>query len=115
MTELKSLTHNVHEHCGTRVVRVQGDIDLDVASYFFNHVIPFKHGARKGFINFFFQRLYEACKEQGIPPVWDENSERRLLELLNRLNFDKTVVVEVEKPRRKSKTKKSTVPQEFIS
>jgi hypothetical protein len=86
-TELLNLKHNVHEVCGQAVVRVHGDIDKKVYDYFFMHVIAYTHGARQSLITFFFQRLYEACLDEGIPPVWDEESGPKILALLNRLNF----------------------------
>jgi hypothetical protein len=86
-TEIQSLKHNVHEQCGTAVVRVQGDIDRKIYSYFFTHVVAHTHGARQCIINFFFQRFYEECKELGIPEVWDETNEHIIIEVLNRLNF----------------------------
>jgi hypothetical protein len=87
-TTLQNLKQNVHEHCGVNVNRVQGDIDRNVWNYFFLHVIAYTHGSRQVIINFFFQRLYEQCLIEGIPPVWDEGSADKLLEILNRLNFD---------------------------
>lgn len=87
-TRLENLKHNVHKVAGQEVVRVQADIDKKVYDYLFLHVIAYTHGARQCLITFFFQRLYEACLDAGIPPVWDEDSAKKLLEILNRLNFD---------------------------
>jgi hypothetical protein len=102
MTQLESITHNVHEGCGTKVMRVQGDIDRDIYDYFFNHIIPYRHGARQAMINFFFQRFFEACAETGIARVYDPDDDegKKLVEVLNRLNFNnQTVVIETKKPR----------------
>jgi hypothetical protein len=102
MTQLNNITHNVHEHCGTKVERVQGDIDRDIYAYFFNHVIPYRHGARQAMVNFFFQKFYEACQDAGIAGVYDPDDDEgaRLVELLNRMNFkNNVVVIEQKKPR----------------
>lgn len=39
-------------------------------------------------ISLFFQRLHEACILNGIAPVWDEDNEDRVNEVLQRLNFN---------------------------
>lgn len=85
---LSNLKHNVHKICGQDVVRVQADIDRKVYDYFFLHTIAYTHGSRQAIIAFFFQKFYDACRAVGIPPVWDETSAPRVLELLNKLNFN---------------------------
>lgn len=87
-TELLSLKHNVHEHCGKNVERINADIDREVFDYLFMHVIAYTHGSKQALVTFFFQRLYEACQDEGIPKVWDEESAPRLLAILNRMNFN---------------------------
>ena len=87
-TQLLNFKHNVHESCGERVTRVQGDIDRKIFDYFFLHVIAHEHGSRQCIVNFFFQRLYEECQNQKIPAVWDEENGTKLLSILNNLNFD---------------------------
>jgi len=96
-TKLLHLKHNVHEVCGKDVVRVHGDIDKQIYDYFFMHVIAYTHGARQSLITFFFQRLYEACQDEDIPAVWDEESGDKILALLNRMNFNE--------PKNKKNTK----------
>jgi hypothetical protein len=78
----------VHKVCGKDVVRVQADIDKEIYDYFFHHVIAYSYGTRQAVIAFFFQRLYEACKEADIPKVWDPENSTKFLEILNNLNFD---------------------------
>lgn len=39
-------------------------------------------------ISLLFQRLHEACVLNGIAPVWDEENEDRVNEVLQRLNFN---------------------------
>lgn len=87
-TQLQHLKHNVHEVCGKDTAIVQGHIDRHIYDYFFRHVIAYSHGSRQAIITFFFQRLYEECREEGIPEVWDEENAQRVLEVLNRLNFN---------------------------
>lgn len=97
-TELLHLKHNVHEVCGKAVVRVHGDIDKNVYDYLFMHVIAYTHGARQSLITFFFQRLYEACQDEGISAVWDEESGPKILAILNRMNFNES------KPKKNKKS-----------
>ena len=85
---LKNLRHNIHNDCGQEVVRVQADIDREIYDYFFHHVIAYTHGARQAVISFFFQRFYEACRQAGMPAVWDEDNTTKILAILNRLNFN---------------------------
>lgn len=87
-TELLHLRHNVHDVCGTEVVRIHADMDKKIYDYFFMHVIAYTHGARQTIINFFFQRFYEACQDEGIPAVWDEENGPKIVALLNRMNFN---------------------------
>ena len=87
-TNLPNFKHNVHKVCGRNVVRVQADIDKEIYDYFFLHVIAYCHGARQSLITFFFQRLYEACQQEGIKAVWDESNDEKLLAILNNLNFN---------------------------
>lgn len=101
-TEILGLKHNVHEICGKHVVRVHGDIDRDIYDYFFMHVIAYTHGARQSLITFFFQRLYEACINEGIAAVWDENNAPRIIALLNRMNFAPMPEIKVDKRKKKS-------------
>jgi hypothetical protein len=103
MTTLESITHNVYEDCGTQVERVQGDIDRDVYNYFWRHVIAFTHGSQQAIVNFMIQRLYEACREAGIQKVWDEDNNKKLVDILNRLNFNTTEVEQKPKPRKRNK------------
>lgn len=105
MTNLNSITHNVHEACGTDVERVQGDIDRHVYDYFFKHVICFTHGSRQALINFFFQRLYEECQDLKIPQVWDEENGAKIVEILNRLNFKEP---KPDEPRKRSTSTRRT-------
>lgn len=108
-TELQNLKHNVHEVAGKEVIRVQADIDKKVFDYFFMHVIAYTHGARQAIITFFFQRLYEECKDQGIPEVWDEENSQKVLEILNRLNFNEPRTRKPSKPARSWRTNSSLV------
>lgn len=85
-TKIENLKHNVHGSAAY-VMRVQADIDRTVYDYLFNHIAAYNHGARQNLTTFFFQRLYEECQRLGIPRVWDETSEAKLVEVLNRLNF----------------------------
>ena len=86
-TELLHLRHNVHDVCGTEVVRIHADMSKEIYDYLFMHVIAYTHGARQAIITFFFQRFYEECIEQGIKPVWDEENGPRIVAILNRMNF----------------------------
>lgn len=88
-TEIHHIKENVHEACGKETMKVQADIDKNIYNYFFMHVIAYSHGSRQAMVTFFFQRLFEQCIEEGIPPVWDEKNGEKLLEILNRLNFNK--------------------------
>jgi hypothetical protein len=101
MTQLNSVRHNVYEHCGEKVKRVQADIAIDVYDYFFLHIFCYIHGSRQNIINFFFQRLFEECLEQGIPAVWDDGDAdgQRVVAILNRLNF-KEQSIKHERKRR---------------
>jgi len=99
MTTLTSITHNVYEDCGTKVERVQGDIDRDVYAYFWRHVIAFTHGSQQAIVNFMIQRFYEACVDAGIQKVWDEDNAEKLLTILNQMNFNPPT----PKPSRKRK------------
>jgi hypothetical protein len=96
-TELTNLKHNVHDVCGKEVVRVHADIDKKIYDYLFLHVIAYTHGARQAIITFFFQRFYEACQDEQIPAVWDEESGPRILALLNRMNFNESKPKKVRK------------------
>jgi len=98
MTEINGIKHNVHEHCGKEVIRVQADIDRNIYDFFFRHVIPYSHGSRQAIITFFFQRFYEQCVKEGIEPRWDEEYDKKVIDILNRLNFNDP---------RKPRTKKS--------
>jgi hypothetical protein len=90
VTKLENITHNVHEICGNKVERIQADMDRDVYKFFFHHVLAGNWGCRQAMINFFFQRLFEACLEQGIKPVWEDvdTNGQRVVDLLNRMNFN---------------------------
>lgn len=107
MAQLLSLKHNVHEVCGRAVVRVQADIDKEIFDYFFHHVLGYSHGSRQALITFFFQSLYEEFQRQGIQKVWNEENETngKLLEIINRLNFNESKPKKHESRR----VRKSTV------
>jgi hypothetical protein len=93
ITKLNAIDHNVYEGCkledGT-AKRVQANTATDVYNYFFRHVLIGNHGCVQAMVNFFFQRLFEECITQGIPPVWpdDDPNGKRIVEILNRLNFE---------------------------
>jgi hypothetical protein len=88
-TRLNAINHNIHEACGTRVDRVQADLDSDIYDYFFHHVLCSIHGSRQALINFFFQKLFDECQEQGIPRVWNDEDlmGQKIVDIVNRLNF----------------------------
>lgn len=69
-------------------VTISGKIGKPCFNYFFRQVLPCHHGARQAMISLFFQRLHEACVLNGIAPVWDEDNEDRVNEVLQRLNFN---------------------------
>lgn len=69
-------------------VTISGKIGLDCFNYFFRKVLPCHWGARQAMISLMFQRLHEACVLNGIAPVWDEENEDRVNEVLQRLNFN---------------------------
>lgn len=51
----------------------------------------------------FFQKFYEACVLEGIAPVWDEENESRVSEVLNRMNFSSSVPAAKTKRAKESK------------
>lgn len=67
---------------------VQGRIDKKVFEYFFQRCLTGDRGPRQAFITHFYQRFYEACVLDGIAPTWDEDNERRINAVLQRLNFN---------------------------
>lgn len=82
--ELLSLGH----HEDVEVTRVQADIDKVIFDYLFTNVVPHVYGSRQAIIHFFFKRLYKACLDAGIPPHWDDEGERKFVDLLKQLNFN---------------------------
>lgn len=67
---------------------ISGKIGRKCFEYFFIQVLPCHWGARQAMISLLFQRLHEACVLNGIAPVWDEENEDRVNEVLQRLNFN---------------------------
>jgi hypothetical protein len=97
---------NVHANA-TKKELVEARIDRKVFSYFFHHCLTGTRGPRQALVAFFFQRFYEACVLDGIAPVWDEDNERRINDVLQRLNF-----VDTTKKSRGSKPKPAkTIPK----
>lgn len=96
MATLENLKHNVHRKCGKDVVKVQADIDKEIYDYIFHHVIAYTYGSRQCIIAFFFQRLYEHCLKIGIPKVWDDDTSKKFLEELNKLNFEHGITATIE-------------------
>lgn len=79
-----------HASLGDAREYVCGRIDRNIFNYFFKHVLPGDRGPRQAIIATLFQRFYEACLTEGIAPGWnpDESNERRVNEILQRLNFN---------------------------
>lgn len=77
-----------HSHLpfNTRPI-VQGRIDPQIYNYFFRQVLAGDRGPRSALVNTFFQKFYEACLEAKIPPVWSEENEDLVNNVLQRMNF----------------------------
>lgn len=86
--QLPAPTRLVNPWQGSQDCRVQANLDGEVFRYFFRGVFAGDRGPRATLICLFFQALYEECRNAGIPDTWDEDSERRVAEIMSRLNFN---------------------------
>lgn len=78
---------NVHADIPNRA-HVAGLLDPKIFHYFFRQVMPGERGPRNALISYFFQQFYQACLAAGIEPVWDEDNEAKVWEVLQRMNFN---------------------------
>ena len=74
------------------VSRVMADLPDSVFNYFFNPdgpgALTHVRGARQALIAQFFQKLYEECISEGIPPRWEPETESRIQGMMDRLVFN---------------------------
>lgn len=97
---------NVHADIPDRA-HVAGLIDPKIFHYFFRQVMPGERGPRNALISYFFQQFYEACKTAGIEPVWDEDNESKVWEVLQRMNFNVPITATLPPVQRTAARKKA--------
>jgi hypothetical protein len=80
--------------------RININIEPRAFVFFFRGCLAGDRGAAGALTNTFFTKLHEACVAEGVSPTWDPDNNGKLIDILNRLNFNPPVAIQPTGQRR---------------